>query len=62
MKQEQNRLLKRALELGVSEGQRSMARILLAVNGYKNALEFVNGLEERGLLPRQRGYVQLKLL
>lgn len=56
------KLLKALREVRASEWQYAAAAILLSANGLDNALEFVYGLEPRGLLPWQQSYKQLSLL
>ena len=44
-------LVKVINQVGLHPYQAKMAVLLLGVNGIKNALEFVYGLQERGLTP-----------
>lgn len=60
---DRKRLLKALRDVRASEWQYAAAAILLSVNGLENALEFVYGLQPRGLLPwqHQARYEQLPL-
>ena len=52
MRVDKRRLVRALREVGASGWHWRAAGILLAVNGIRNALEYVYGLQERGLTER----------
>lgn len=58
---DKKKLLQAIREVGATEWQLAAASILCAVNGLENALEFLYGLQEKGLTGVSLPAVQMSL-